>query len=250
MIHLPPLPDYPDSPGIDMIIQHALADLRVLENGGVDGILVENEYDRPHRVEATQQTIEAMTEVTRAVVQERARAIIGCEILLNDPRASLTVAMESGADFIRTDYFVDAMTRPEFGEFAIDPVALMAWRSSIGADNVLIFADIQVKYAEMISPRPLLESALLACQENADAVVVTGRASGSAPTIEELRSATDGTRNFNVPVVIGSGLDPLNAVELLQACDGAIVGTSLMRNRAVNAHKLALLMAAIGRGSI
>jgi membrane complex biogenesis BtpA family protein len=249
MIHLPPLPDYPDSPGIDKIIQHALADLRVLENGGVDGILVENEYDRPHRVEATEQTIEAMTAVTLAVVQERTRVSVGCEILLNDPKASLTVAHESGADFIRTDYFVDAMTRAEFGEFAIDPLGLMAWRSAIGADDVLIFADIQVKYAEMISPRPLIESALLACQENADAVIVTGRASGSAPTIEELRSAADGTRNFNVPVLIGSGLDPLNATDLLRACGGAIVGTSLMRNRAVDVHKLAALMAALGRKS-
>jgi len=250
MIHLPPLPDYPDSPGIDKIIQHALADLRVLENGGVDGILVENEYDRPHRVEATEQTIEAMTAVTLAVVQARTRVSVGCEILLNDPKASLTVAMESGADFIRTDYFVDAMTRPEFGEFAIDPVGLMAWRSSIGADDVLVFADIQVKYAEMILPRPLLESALQACQKSADAVVVTGRASGRAPTTDELLCAADGTRNFNVPVLIGSGLDPQNAAGLIQACDGAIVGTSLMRNRAVDAQKLAALMAALGRKSI
>ena len=102
----------------------------------------------------------------------------------------------------------------------------------------------------MISPRPLLESALLACQKNADAVVVTGRASGNAPLIEELRSTADGTRDFNIPVIIGSGLDPQNAAELLQACDGAIVGTSLMRNRAVDAHKLASLMAALGRNSI
>jgi membrane complex biogenesis BtpA family protein len=250
MIHLPPLPDYLDSPGIDKIIQHALADLRVLENGGVDGILVENEYDRPHRVEATEQTIEAMTAITRAVVQERTRASVGCEILLNDPKASLSVALESGADFIRTDYFVDAMTRAEFGEFAIDPVGLMAWRSSIGADDVLVFADIQVKYAEMISPRSLLESAVLACQKCADAVIVTGRASGNAPTTEELRSAADGTRNFDIPVLIGSGLDPLNAAELIQACDGAIVGTSLMHNCAVDVHKLASLMAALGRNSI
>ena len=52
MIHLPPLPGYPESKGIDHVIEHALADLRTLTEGGADGVLVENEYDRPHRVTA------------------------------------------------------------------------------------------------------------------------------------------------------------------------------------------------------
>ena len=52
MIHLPPLPDYPESPGIDRIIEHAIRDARTLEAAGFSGVLVENEYDRPHRVKA------------------------------------------------------------------------------------------------------------------------------------------------------------------------------------------------------
>ena len=47
MIHLPPLPGYLESKGIDHAIGHAVADLHVLEEAGVDGILIENEYDRP-----------------------------------------------------------------------------------------------------------------------------------------------------------------------------------------------------------
>ena len=43
MIHLPPLPGYPDSKGIDAAIAHAVADFHVLEQAGVDGVLIENE---------------------------------------------------------------------------------------------------------------------------------------------------------------------------------------------------------------
>ena len=246
MIHLPPLPDYPESPGIDEIIRHALRDLLLLEAAGVDGILIENEYDRPHRVTASPETVAAMTEITRAVVQESKNPIVGCEILLNDPKASLEVAKMSGARFIRTDYFVDAMTRPGYGEFEIDPPGLIDYRKSLGAEDVLILADIQVKYATMIEPRPLAESARSACEEKADAIVVTGSETGNAPTISDLREAAAGS---DVPVLIGSGLDADNAASLIAACDGAIVGSSLMHERAVDAGAVDLLMSRIGRAS-
>lgn len=244
MIHLPPLPGYPESRGIDHAIRHAVRDLHVLEEAGVDGVLIENEYDRPHRVTANPATVAAMTRITRAVVQECANAIIGCEILLNDPKASLAVAKMSGANFIRTDYFVDAMTRPEYGEFAIDPRGLIEYRKSIGATDILIFADIQVKYASMIDPRSLSGSARIACEEQADAVVVTGTATGNAPITEDLRDAANGSE---LPVLIGSGLDAVNARSLLAACDGAIVGTALIQDRAVDPSAVTSLMSKLGR---
>ncbi len=243
MIHLPPLPGFADSPGIEQAVTQAVADFHTLQTGGVDGVLVENEYDRPHRVKANAETIAAMTRITHEVVRESRDTSIGCEILLHDAEASLAVAAMAGAGFIRVDYFVDRMTRPEYGEFAIDPDGLLRFRSSIGADHVLILADIQVKYSQMIEPRPLRASAELARDKGADAVVVTGTESGNPPSIEDLRQAAVG-----LPVLIGSGLDAENAAELLAECDGAIVGTSVMSNRRVDATALSLLMSAIRGG--
>lgn len=245
MIHLPPLPGYADSKGLDHAIGHALSDLHVLEQAGVDGVLIENEYDRPHRVNAEPETIAAMSRITRAVVEASEHVVVGCEILLNDPKASLAVAMMSGASFIRTDYFVDAMERREYGEFAIDADGLIAYRLAIGAHNVCILADIQVKYAHMISPRPLIESAQIACEKQADAIVVTGDASGDAPSIAHLREASSGVAlsGSDTPILIGSGLNTDNAEFLLAESDGAIVGTSLMRDRIVDAEVAKLLIA-------
>jgi len=243
MIHLPPLPGYAKSRGLKYAIRRAVADLRVLADGGIDGVLVENEFDRPHRVSAAPETIASMTRITRAIVQENDSIVVGCEILLNDPRASLAVAKASGAAFIRTDYFVDRMTRPEFGEFHIDPDALVAYRSEIGADDVLIIADIQVKYATMVEPRSIRESALLARSKGADAVVITGDESGHAPSVQHLRDAS----GCGMPVLIGSGLNFRNAATLLAGCDGAIVGTSIMRKKSVSRDKLDLLMSHLWR---
>jgi len=244
MIHLPPLPDYPESRGIDHVIRHALRDLHVLEQAGVDGVLIENEYDRPHRVSANAATVAAMTRITTAVVHEKATAIVGCEVLLNDPQASLAIAKMSGADFIRTDYFIDAMRRPEYGEFAIDPKGLIDYRGRLDATDVLIFADIQVKYASMIEPRPVAESARIARAEQADAIVVTGTVTGNAPTIEDLHDAASGSE---LPVLVGSGLDTENAGDLLRACDGAIVGTAIMRDGAVDPALVDSLLAKLER---
>ena len=243
VIHLPPLPGYPTSPGLDAVIEKALGDLDALEAGGIDGVLVENEEDRPHRVEAAPETIAAMTRIARELVKAARHATVGVEILLNDPWASLAVARMAGASFVRTDYFVDAMERPEYGgAMKIDPVGVLAYRERITAEGILILADIQVKYARMIEERPLRESARLARRHRADAIVVTGLITADPPDVPAIREAKAGAEDC--PVLIGSGLDPENAASLMSVADGAIVGTSLKTGACVDPAKVRALVAA------
>jgi membrane complex biogenesis BtpA family protein len=246
VIHLPPLPGYPASPGIARVIEKALRDLEALEAGPVDGVLVENEEDRPHRVEAAKETVAAMTRVARELVLAAPKTAIGVEILLNDPEASLAAASMSGASFIRTDYFVDPMARPEYlGPMRIDPVGLLRYRRSLGADSLLILADVQVKYARMLVERSLAESAGLAREAGADAIVVTGTRTGEPPSLQELENARRGAGE--IPVLVGSGLSSSNAVDLLQIADGAIVGTSLKRGKGIDRRKVRALLREVRR---
>ena len=244
VIHLPPLPGYPTSPGIAAVVAKALRDLEALEDGGVSGVLVENEEDRPHRVEATAETVAAMTRVTSELVRAARTTKIGVEILLNDPCASIAVAQMAGATFVRTDYFVDPMERPEYGgPMKIDAVGLLAHRERLGARHVLILADIQVKYARMTVDRSLGESARLAREHGADAIVVTGRITGDPPRPEEVAEAKTGAGDC--PILIGSGTDATNARSLLSLADGAIVGTSLKAGDHVALDKVRTLMAVV-----
>lgn len=243
VIHLPPLPGYPLSPGLDAVVEKALGDLRALEAGGVDGALVENEDDRPHRLEAAPETVAAMTVVTQALVRATRHVRIGAQILLNDPCASIAVALMAGGCFVRTDYFVDPMERAEYGgPMKIDPVGLMAFRDHLGAGAVLVLADIQVKYARLTVGRTLEESARLARRQRADAIVVTGRLTGDPPHPDQLRQAKAGAAEC--PVLIGSGLDAGNARSLLSVADGALVGTSLKTGDAVDQARVEALVAA------
>jgi membrane complex biogenesis BtpA family protein len=242
VIHLPALPGYPGSPGLAAVVAHALAELATYRVGGLDGVLVENQYDEPHRVHAGRETIAVMTAVTRELVTAARPLPIGIEILLNDPEASLAVAAAAGADFIRTDYFVDEMSRPEHGVMRIAPADVIAYRERIGAERVLVLADIQVKHAQMLAPRPLAESARQAREAGADAIVITGTRTDEAPSPHEVMAARDGAGDC--PVLVGSGLAPGNARELLGVAHGGIAGTSLMRGGSATSEQVAALVAA------
>lgn len=226
MIALPPMPGYPAFTSIDAIVDAALADLERLEAGGVDGALVENDFDQPHTMVGGAEIHAAMTRVTREVVA-RARVPIGVEVLLNDWRASLAIAAMTGARFIRIDFFVDrVMTK--LGPFEPEPAAVLDYRKSINAEQVQLFTDLQVKYTTMIGgPKSLAQSAREAEAAGADAVIISGTETGIGPSPDDLREA----HATSLPVLIGSGLTPENAHTLAPLCDGAIVGTSLRSGR-------------------
>ena len=244
VIHLPALPGSSASPGLGEVLKRALTDLAALEGGGVHGVLVSNDGDEPRRMKAGAETISALTRVAHEIVHASNGVKVGVQVLLNDPDASVAVAHMAGAAFIRTDFFVDPMQRPEYGAIEIATKRLVEYRASLGARDVLILADVQVKYAQMIDPRPLAESAAEAAECAADAIVVTGSVTGEAPVWTSVREAKQGAGRC--PVLVGSGLDLSDAADLLRTADGAIVGTSLKTGAYVDAGKVRALMTAVG----
>ena len=66
MLHLDPLPGdprfhYGDS--MDRVVEHARADLRALQEGGVDGVLISNEFSLPYERRMSFVTPAAMARV-------------------------------------------------------------------------------------------------------------------------------------------------------------------------------------------
>jgi len=248
MIHLLPLLGYPKHPGMKTVIKQALKDLAILEKGGVNAVLVENENDHPHQVKAGPEIIAAMTQVVGEVVK-KAKVPVGVEALLNDPQASLAIARIAGAKFIRTDYFVDKMRRKEYGIMEINPQKLLVYKKKIKADSVKILADIQVKYANLLEKgKTISQSTKQAIKAGADGVVVTGNFSGQAPKIRDLQEAKMAAGNF--PVYVGSGFSITNAKQLLPFCDGTIVGTSLKTKGKIDLKKVKQLLKEVKGGSL
>ncbi len=241
VIYLRPLLGYPSHPGINQVIDMALEDLEVLRKCGVDGALLENEHDRPYTIKASKEVIASMSVVAHAIQRHAGTFPIGSEFLINDPEASLAIAKAGGNSFIRTDYFVDRMAREEYGgEMEIDPQGLLDYRAKIGAEDIQLLTDIQVKYATMLEDKTLAQSAADAYRFNSAAAVVSSHETGTAPSAKEILSAREGAPKL--PIIIGSGLSLENLDELYPLIDGAIVGSALMTQTRMDYEKVAPFM--------
>lgn len=246
MIALPPLPSYPEFTRMNDYVDYVLRDLAALEQGGVDAVCIENDFDHPHTLTAGPEIVAAMTRLTHEV-RAHTRLPVGVEVLLNDWQASLAVALAANAQFVRLDFFVDHV-QIQAGEIKPDPQAVLAYRKRIGADRVALFTDIQVKYSRLLEAnKPIEVSAQQAIAHGADALIVTGNATGQRPTSADLQAVRAVVGDF--PVLVGSGTTPQNVGELLRYADGAIVGSALKASYApfvpVDVARVQALMRAV-----
>ena len=224
MIALPPLLGYPEFTTISAYIDYVLRDLEALTRGGVDAVCVENDFDHPHTLTAGPEIVAAMTRLT-CEIRANTQLPVGVEVLLNDWQASLAVAQAAQAQFVRLDFFVDHV-RIAAGEIKPNPQAVLAYRKRIGAEQVALFTDIQVKYSQLLEPnKPIAASALQAIAHGSDALIVTGNATGERPTTDDLQAVRVAVGDF--PILVGSGTNPQNVNALLRFADGAIVGSAL-----------------------
>lgn len=226
MVHLLPLPGAPLFGGsMDAVVERALKDARAIEAAGAAGIFVENFGDRPFAKTIGAATVAAMARCVAEIARE-VDLPIGVNALRNDGRAALAIAAATGAAAIRINVHTGAMLTDQ-GLIEGDAAAVLRARARLGAD-VAIFADWMVKHAVPVglldpeqSARDLRERGL------ADAVVVSGRATGEAAEIGKLEIVRRVLPD--APLVVGSGLGRRNAAELARIADAAIVGTSIKR---------------------
>lgn len=238
--HLPGLLGKKQFQGQEALYLHAKSEIEAIQKAGLTGLLLENENDTPYSVEASAQQVASMTEVASRLKREFKDFPLGVEFLINDPKSSLATAKVSGCQFIRTDYWVDKMHREQYGNLEVDTKDFQTYRKQVCAEEVLVFADIQVKYATMMEKKTIAESAVQAFEAGADAIVVSGNATGESVDLTDLEEAKNAVGNKIV--VVGSGFSHENALEILKIADGALVGTSLMTDSKItyeNALKLA-----------
>lgn len=226
VIHLPPLPGAPRSTGqtLEEVITRALRDLSALEEGGADAAIVENFGDRPFPKYADKATV-AQTAVVVRELRRSARIPLGVNILRSDGPAALSIAHAARASFIRVNVF-SGVAFTDQGVIEGCAREVLSLRRSLGA-KVAILADVQVKHAFHFGD--LADAARDAARNGADALIVTGRATGAPPTPADVALAQKAS---GLPVLVGSGITPEN-VKLFQEADGFIVGTWLKRGGVV-----------------
>ena len=232
MVHLWPLPGAPgySGYGIGTILDHARCDAEALLEGGVDGLIVENMWDLPYYAGASVplEAAAAQAVAARAVVEMAAQpetpVPVGVNVIHNGAFAELAIAVAAGAAFIRVCILTGARLWDTGGLDKGCAADLLRRRKELGAEHVKLFADVDKKHS-IPFPGLDLETHIEWTEfYRADALIVSGRMTGSAPPLDKVRRAKElATR----PILMGSGTTAENVAGFLQYADGAIVGSSL-----------------------
>ncbi|WP_346859109.1 BtpA/SgcQ family protein [uncultured Draconibacterium sp.] len=229
MVHIGALPGTPrNNQQIETIIKNAVADALILQNAGVDSIMIENMHDRPYlNRNVGPEIVAAITSVAIRLRQE-VSVPMGIQILAGANKAALAVALAAGFDFIRAEGFVFGHLADE-GMMNSDAGELLRYRKQIGAEHIRIFTDIKKKHSShaISGDVSIAETAKAAEFFLVDGVIVTGSATGEKASLEDVKAVK---KAVNVPVLIGSGIDEKNIEEYWTYADGFIVGSYFKRN--------------------
>lgn len=232
VVHLLPLPTSARWGGsLKAVIERAEQEATALAAGGIDGIIVENFFDAPFtKDQVNPAVISAMTLIVDRLMN-LVVVPVGINLLRNDAKGALAIASCVNAHFIRVNVLNGIMATDQ-GLIEGNAHELLRFRRELGSD-IAIFADVLVKHARPLGT-PNLTTAVQDTIERslADAVILSGWATGSPPTLEDLELATAAAKG--TPVLIGSGANWDNIGQLMQAADGAIVASSLKRQGIIN----------------
>lgn len=228
MVHLPALPGSPRAAlSIAAICDFALRDADSLVSGGVDGLMVENFGDTPFFPGAVPAHTIAHITLVAAAVKQRCGVPLGINVLRNDGLGALAVAAAVGAEFIRINVFTGARVTDQ-GIVQGAAHHVQRERKLLGAD-VRIFADVAVKHSSPLGPRALEDEVEDTVQRGgADAIIVSGSATGKPASLDDLRCAK--LAAGDAPVLIGSGATIEQLDEALRYADGLIVGATFKRD--------------------
>jgi hypothetical protein len=228
VVHLLPLPTSALWGGsLKVVIDRAEQEATALASGGVDGIIVENFFDAPFPKDQVDPAVVSAMSLIVLRLQQMVTLPIGINVLRNDARSALAIATCTDAQFIRVNVLTGVMATDQ-GLIEGNAHELLRYRRELGS-GVKIFADVLVKHAHPLSS-PNLTVAVQDTIERglADAVILSGWATGSPPSLDDLELAAAAAHG--TPVFIGSGADWENVSTLMQAADGVIASTSLKRH--------------------
>ena len=226
VIHAQALPGTPGSRlAVDAIAELAAREAETYAGAGFHGLILENTHDRPYlKGAAVGPEIVAALSIVGAAIRRAAPLPLGIQILAGANRAALAVANACGAAFVRVEGFVFAHVADE-GLIESSAGDLLRYRRAIGADAVLVFADIKKKHSAhaITADVDIVETAKAAEFFSVDGVVVSGSATGSPADPEEVQAVSS---SVGVPTLVGSGITPEN-IARYRGADAFIVGSSV-----------------------
>ena len=224
VLHVPALPGSPRNQlAFKDVVDWVLKDAEALAGGGVDGLILENFGDVPfYPTRVPPHTVAFMTAIA-GEVRRRFDLPLGINVLRNDAQSALAIASAVSAEFIRVNIHTGARVTDQ-GLIEGAAYETLRYRRLLNSD-VKILSDVDVKHSAPVAARNLGDEVEeIVWRGNADAVIVTGAATGKQTALEDLKIAKHAAGS--VPVFAGSGVNVQNVATVLEVADGVIVGTA------------------------
>jgi len=223
MLHLTALPGdpgYDTRAGMRAVIDRAKEELDALQSGGVDGVMISNEFSLPYLTKTEPITAISMARVVGELLPEL-RVPYGVNVLW-DGRASIDLAMATGAAFVREIF--TGVYASDFGLWNTNVGEVARHRHRIGADHVRLLFNIVPESAAYLADRDLASiTRTTVFATLPDAICVSGGTAGAPTDTDALKTVKDAAGD--VPVFVNTGVRADNAAEHLAVADGAVVGT-------------------------
>jgi len=229
LIHLDALPGTPNNSGsIEAICKKAISEATILENAGLDAIMIENMHDVPYLKKNVGAEIVACMTAIAVELRKIIRIPMGIQILAAANKEALAVALAAQLEFIRVEGFVYAHLADE-GYIESCAGELLRYRKMIGAQHIRIYTDVMKKHAShtLTADLCLKDHIETASYFLSDGIVVTGSSTGKEALVDDVKTAWE---NTELPVLVGSGISAENIDRYWDIADGFIVGSCLKIN--------------------
>lgn len=203
-LRVPPAPGFENHRNFAETEQLLRQNMRVLREAGVDGVVIETNLDRPHRIfYKDEELLDYYLRIAQIAKEEAGEMKIGLNLILFDIFGSLAVAKAVGLDFAVTDEFIEDLICPpeethrdESFQFHPRPDLVANFREKIGAQDIFLFAGTHANYYDLVGEIPFSSSVESAQKHGADAIVV---GKNQARVVEE-------AKNFSLPVFVAGGI--------------------------------------------
>ena len=253
MLHLDPLPGDPRwryGDTMESVVQHALADLKALQDGGVDGILISNEFSLPYQRHMNFVTPAAMAYVVGRL-REHIRVPFGVDCI-SDGEATIELAAAVGAAFVRGTFC--GVYVGDGGFYNNDFSALLRRKAALHLDNLKMLYFINPESDRNLDTRPLADIAKSTIfKAHPDGLCISANAAGQ--DVDDALITSVKEANPEVVVLCNTGCRPDTIVRKLRCGDAAVVGTyfkeggkledSRLRNLRVDESRVKEFMAVV-----
>ena len=223
MLHLDPLPGsprYSSDSSVSQVVEHAKRDLAALQEGGVDGIIVSNEFDLPY-----QRHMNYVTPATMAFVVGQLKSELSVPYgvdAISDGLACLELAAACEARFIRGTF--SGVYVGDGGLYDNDFSMLQRRRVELHLDDLKMLYFINPESDRNLDTRPLADiAASTIFKVHPDGLCVSANAAGADVDTDLIASVK--AKNPEGAVLVNTGCRPDTIADKLSVCDAAVVGT-------------------------